>query len=236
MIEAVLFDVFGTVVDWRTGVARETAAFFADSGRAVDSFAFADALRARYQPAMEDVRAGRRGYVPLDVLHRENLDATLAAFGLDGVVEPKRRAALNRAWERLPPWPDAVPGLTALKARYFVAPCSNGSIALMTRLARFAALPWDAVLGADIARTYKPQPAVYRASAAALGLAPGEAMMVAAHNYDLAAARDAGLATAFVPRPAEHGPGRPGEREPTADWDVVAEDFNDLARRLEEAG
>ena len=233
MIEALLFDVFGTVVDWRTGIARQTAAFFADSGRAVDSFAFADAWRAKYQPAMEEIRAGRRDYVPLDLLHRENLDATLAEFGLDGDVGPERRAALNRAWERLPPWPDAVAGLNALKANYLIAPCSNGSIALMAQLARSAALPWDALLGADIARAYKPQPAVYRASAAALGLAPEQVIMVAAHNGDLAAARDAGLATAFVPRPAEYGPDRAGEREPTADWDAVAPDFNLLARRLE---
>lgn len=232
VIEALLFDVFGTLVDWRTGVAREAEAFFARLDRPVDCRAFADSWRAKYQPSMEEIRAGRRDYAPLDVLHRENLDATLTEFGLDDVVDPAARAAFNRAWEKLPPWPDAATGLPALKRRYLLAPCSNGSIALMARLARFAGLPWDAVLGADIARAYKPQPVVYRASAAALGLAPEAVMMVAAHNYDLAAARAAGLATAFVSRPDEHGPDTPGERDPTADWDVVAADFNDLARRL----
>lgn len=232
MIQALLFDVFGTLVDWRTGVAREAEASFAHLNRPVDCRVFADSWRAKYQPSMEEIRAGRRDYAPLDVLHRENLDATLAEFGLDDAVGPAARAALNRAWEKLPPWPDAATGLPALRRRYLLAPCSNGSIALMARLARFAGFPWDAVLGADIARAYKPQPAVYRASAAALGLAPEAVMMVAAHNYDLAAARAVGIATAFVPRPDEHGPDAPGERDPTADWDVVAVDFNDLARRL----
>ena len=169
MIEALLFDVFGTVVDWRTGVAREVEAFFADSEHEVDSVAFADSWRAKYQPSMEEIRSGRRGYTVLDVLHRENLNATLAEFGLDDAVEDEGRARLNRAWEKLPPWPDAVPGLNALHGRYLLAPCSNGSIAMMARLARSAGLPWDAIVGADIGRGYKPQSAVYTASAAALG-------------------------------------------------------------------
>ena len=232
MIKALLFDVFGTVVDWRTGVAREAKAFFDERGIAVDASAFADAWRAKYQPAMERVRAGNRGYLPLDVLHRENLDATLADFGLSASVDPAARANLNRAWEKLPPWPDSVMGLTRLKSGYAIAPCSNGSIALMTWLARYGGLPWDTVLGAEIARAYKPQPAVYLASASALGLVPAEAMMVAAHNDDLAAARAAGLKTAFVPRPSEHGPGQTADLEPDSDWDVMASDLNDLARKL----
>ena len=236
MIEALLFDVFGTVVDWRTGIAREVEAFFAESGEPVDSFAFADSWRAKYQPSMEEVRAARRGYVPLDVLHRENLDATLAEFGLGDAVDAEGRARLNRAWERLPPWPDVAPGLAALRSRYLLAPCSNGSIAMMARLARSAGLPWDAVVGADIARAYKPQAAVYRASAAALGLAPEAVMMVAAHNSDLAAARAAGLAAAFVARPQEYGPARSGDLAPDADWEAAAEDFETLARQLGAAG
>ncbi len=232
MLRALIFDVFGTVVDWRTGVAREAAVFFSERGLQVDARGFADAWRAKYQPAMERIRSGNRGYVALDVLHRENLDATLEEFRLGEAIEDDARTALNRAWEKLPPWPDSVPGLTALKKRYAIAPCSNGSISLMTWLARYGGLPWDAILGAEIARDYKPQPAVYLASAAALGLAPAEVMMVAAHNSDLAAARAAGLKTGFFPRPKEHGPSQTTELEPTGDWDVVAADLEDLAGKL----
>ena len=139
---------------------------------------------------------------------------------------------MNRAWEKLPPWPDSVAGLTSLKSRYAIAACSNGSIALMTWLAKYGGLPWDAVLGAEIARAYKPQPEVYLDSASALGLAPEEVMMVAAHNDDLAAARSCGLGTAFVARPVEHGPHQTTDLEPTSQWDVVAEDLNELARKL----
>ena len=234
MIEALIFDVFGTVVDWRTGVAREVEAFFADSDRTVDSIAFADSWRAKYQPSMEEIRSGRRGYTVLDVLHRENLDATLAEFGLDDAVDDEGRARLNRAWEKLPPWPDVVPGLEALHSRYLLAPCSNGSIGMMARLARFAGLPWDAIVGADIAHDYKPQAAVYRASAAALGLAPEAVMMVAAHNFDLAAAREAGLKTAFVSRSEEYGDGPVGkpDLESSDDWEAVVPDFVALARQM----
>ena len=232
VVEALIFDVFGTVVDWRSGVAREAGVFFAGRGLTVDAEAFADAWRAKYQPAMEKIRDGSRGYVALDVLHRENLDATLTEFGLEQGIDEAARAGLNRAWEKLPPWPDAVAGLTRLKARYAIAPCSNGSIALMTWLAKHGGLPWDAILGADIARAYKPQPEAYLASAAALGLEPAAVMMVAAHNGDLAAARATGLKTAFVPRPREHGPGQSGDLEPDSNWDVVAADFEDLAGKL----
>ena len=232
MIRALIFDVFGTVVDWRSGVAREVEAFCVERGLTVDATAFADAWRAKYQPAMEAIRNGGRGYVALDVLHRENLDATLVDFGLAASVDESARTNLNRAWEKLPPWPDSVPGLTRLKARYAIAPCSNGSIALMTWLAKYGGLPWDAILGADVARDYKPQPAAYLASVAALGLTPAEVMMVAAHNSDLEAARAVGLQTAFVPRPTEHGPGQTIDLDPTSDWEVIASDFNDLAERL----
>ena len=222
MVKALIFDVFGTCVDWRSSVTREVAKVFPD----LDAAAFATAWRAEYDPAMARIRDGGRGYVPLDELHLENLHRVAAAFD---VSAPDHLIA---AWERLDPWPDVVPGLAAMKAHRIVAPCSNGSIALMTRLARWGGLPWDCILGAEIARDYKPKPQVYRASCAALRLAPSEVMMVAAHNDDLAAARDAGLATAFVPRPSEHGPGQTTDLAPAADWDVVAEDFRDLARRL----
>jgi 2-haloacid dehalogenase len=230
-VEALIFDVFGTVVDWRTGVSAEVAAAAAARGLVVDAPAFADAWRARYQPAMERIRSGARPYAPLDLLHRENLDATLDAFGIGAAFDEPARAALTRAWERLPGWPDSAPGLARLRGRFLVAPCSNGSIALITRLSRFADLGWDCVLGAEIARAYKPDPAVYRAACAALGLGPRAVMMVAAHEDDLAAARAVGLATAFVARPLEHGPDRAGPA-PRGGWDVAAADLLDLADRL----
>ncbi|SDC19737.1 haloacid dehalogenase type II [Ruegeria marina] len=224
MIKALIFDVFGTCVDWRSSVAREVAAVLPG----VDALAFATAWRAEYDPAMARIRDGARGYVPLDDLHLENLDTVARAFG----VRVPDRWALNAAWERLDPWPDVLEGLVALQAQAIIAPCSNGSIALMTRLARYAGLPWDCILGADLARDYKPRPEVYLASCAALRLAPAEVMMVAAHNDDLAAARAAGLATGFVPRPEEHGPGQERDLRAESDWDIVAADFRDLARRF----
>ena len=231
-MKALIFDVFGTVVDWRSGVAAVAAEYFAARGIDADPYAFATAWRAQYDPAMERIRAGNRGYVRLDVLHRENLDRVLADFAIEEQFDEAGRADFNRAWEKLPPWPDSVPGLSALKNGYAIAPCSNGSIALMTWLARFGGLPWDAILGAEIAGNYKPNRDVYLASATALGLHPGEVMMVAAHNSDLDAARRAGLKTAFFPRPAEHGPGQTSDLEATSDWDVVADDLQDLAARL----
>lgn len=225
MIEALIFDVFGTCVDWRNSVARDVRAALPT----VDPFAFADAWRGEYDPAMARIREGGRGYVPLDDLHLENLGRVSANFGVT-CAAPE---SLNRAWERLDPWPDVVPGLTRLRAAALLAPCSNGSIALMTRLARHAQLPWDCILGAEIARDYKPKPAVYLASCAALRLDPAQVMMVAAHNGDLHAARAAGLKTAFVPRPTEHGPGQTTDLGPEADWEVIAQDFGDLASQLD---
>lgn len=224
MTRAFIFDVFGTCVDWRTSVAREVAEVLPD----VDAFAFADAWRGEYQPAMERIRSGGRGYVALDDLHRENLDIVLDRFGDTGVD----RAALNAAWEKLDPWPDVVSGLAALKTGAIIAPCSNGSIALMTRLAKYGDLPWDCILGADIARDYKPKAEVYLASCAALRLPVDAVTMVAAHNDDLVAARAAGLRTAFVARPTEYGPGQTKDLAPTDDWDLIASDFNDLAAQV----
>lgn len=224
MVDALIFDVFGTCVDWRSSIARQVAAAWPK----VDAVAVADAWRAEYQPAMARIRDGGRGYVPLDDLHEENLAAIMPRFGL-AHDDP---ALMARAWERLDPWPDVVDGLRALKARRVVAPCSNGSIALMTHLARHAGLPWDCILGAELARDYKPKPGVYLAACAALRLPPGRVMMVAAHNDDLAAARAAGLRCAFVPRPTEYGPDQQADLAPEADWDLVAKDFLDLAAKL----
>ena len=229
---AAIFDVFGTVVDWRSGVAAEVAKAYAAKGEPVDAEAFADEWRGEYQPAMERIRSGGRGYVPLDILHRENLERVLARRGQGDLFSDDEKADLNHAWEKLPPWPDSRQGLADLKAVMPVATCSNGSIALMVRLARFGGLVWDGIVGAEIAQGYKPDPRVYHRSAAALGFAPEEVVMVATHNSDLAAARRAGLATAYFPRPDELGPGVKTDLAPAEDWDVIADDMIDLAQKL----
>jgi len=231
-IQAVLFDVFGTIVDWRTGVATEAKRFFDAKSIGVDPHEFADAWRGEYQPAMERIRSGGRGYVALDTLHRENLEIVLDRYGIANRFSDLEKAELNHTWEKLPPWPDSVPALTKLKHHYIIAPCSNGSIALMTRLAKFGDLPWDAIVGADIAGTYKPQPGAYLKSAAALGLAPESVLMVAAHNDDLTAARACGLKTAFFARPNEHGSHAKGETAASSDWDYIATDALNLAEKL----
>jgi 2-haloacid dehalogenase len=230
-VEALLFDVFGTVVDWRTSIARELEAFWAPRGIERDWDAMARAWRSRYQPAMEAVRTGRRPFAKLDLLHRENLLGMLEEFGLPGLAEAELDE-LNRAWHRLDPWPDSAPGLTRLRRRYILAPCSNGNVRLMVDVARHGGLPWDTVLGAEAAGAYKPQPQAYLGSIAFLDLPAGACMMVAAHNGDLAAARAVGLRTAFVPRPHEHGPGQTKDLAPEGPWDVVAPDFEALATAL----
>ncbi|MGF1447639.1 MAG: haloacid dehalogenase type II [Pikeienuella sp.] len=229
---AALFDVFGTLVDWRRGVVEALAAIFVEYRISADPAALADAWRAAYEPSMAPIREGRRAYVALDVLHRENLDRVLAAEGLAGRLPGSVLDDLARCWERLPAWEDTAPGLAAIRALMPVAPCSNGSIGLMLRLARHAGLGWDAILGAEIARNYKPASEVYRVSCAALRLPPEDVLMVAAHNGDLAAAQAQGLRTAFVPRPLEHGPGGAAELVPEGDWDLVAPDLRTLAGLL----
>ena len=232
-VEALVFDVFGTVVDWRGGVTRESAPFLARYAPGADPAAFADAWRRRYSPAMEEVRSGRRPFTRLDVLHLENLVATLPEFGIDpAAISPSELDALNLAWRRLDPWPDSVPGLVRLKRRFIVAPLSNGNIRLMLDLAKRAGLPWDAILGAEIAQAYKPSPEAYLRNAEALMLKPERVCLVAAHNGDLAAARRCGFRTAFIRRPTEHGPDQTTDLRPEEDWDAVADDIEDLARRL----
>ncbi len=231
-VEALLFDVFGTVVDWRGSIARLGADFAAgrDLGT-VDWTAFADAWRARYQPAMAAVREGRRPFAKLDVLHRENLDAILPDFGLEALDEAAR-AELNLFWHRLDPWPDSVPGMTRLKRRFIVAAQSNGNVSLMVEMARHGGLPWDAILGAEVVGYYKPRPEAYLEACARLDRPPGRCVMVAAHNDDLAAAAACGLKTAFVRRPKEKAPGQDADLAPSGDWDLVAEDLEDLAAQL----
>ncbi len=233
-VRALLFDVFGTVVDWRSGVAREATPFLRRRGaESVDPLAFADAWRASYQPAMEQVRSGRRRFTRLDVLHRENLEAILPDFGIDPATVPASELnELNLAWHRLDPWPDAVAGLTRLKASFIIATLSNGNIALMLDMAKRAGLPWDAILGAEVVQAYKPMPEVYLRTADILAMRPEQICLVAAHNGDLAAARECGLRTAFIPRPAEHGPNQTTDLRPDQEWDVVAADFGALAEKL----
>ena len=234
-VRALVFDVFGTVVDWRNGVARDARNFLARHGRKeIDPHAFADAWRRRYQPAMEEVRSGRRPFTRLDVLHRENLDLVLRDHGIDpAAIAAEELDWLNRAWHRLDPWPDTIPGLIRLRARHFLAPLSNGNILLLANMAKRAGIPWDAVLGAEAAQAYKPQPEAYLRTADILGLKPGEVALVAAHNNDLAAARKAGLKTAFVLRPTEHGPNQATDTRAEQDWEAVASSFEDLADRLD---
>jgi 2-haloacid dehalogenase len=229
-IKALLFDVFGTLVDWRESIACEAARILIRQDIAVDWHRFADSWRDQYQPAMEEVRAGRLPFCKLDVLHRRNLDIVLKQFGLEHVDEAAR-TELNLAWHRLDAWPDVASGLTRMRERFLLAPCSNGNVSLMVDLARRNGFPWDAILGAEIARDYKPKPIVYRASAAAFDCDPEQTMMVAAHSSDLAAAARAGLRTAFVARPDERGPGR-GESRASVLVDLEVNDLNALADAL----
>lgn len=228
---ALLFDVFGTCVDWRTSVSREIGVAAARVGVAVDAGAVADAWRAMYQPSMEAVRSGRRPWTVLDVLHRESLDAVLSRFGLDALGEDDRHR-LAMAWHRLDPWPDTVPGLTRLAARFTIGTMSNGNLALLEDLAAHAGLPWHRILGAETSRAYKPLPQSYLRAVRALGLRPGQVMLCAAHNGDLAAARAVGLRTAFIARPREHGPAQRTDLGPSGPWDLAVHDIPGLAGRL----
>lgn len=230
MIKACIFDVFGTLVDWRSSIAREAQAILSPQGIALDWHAFADAWRNQYEPAMEEVRSGQRPFSKLDVLHRRNLDVVLQGLGLDAVDEATRQH-LNRAWHRLDAWPDVAPGLHALRQKHWLAPCSNGNVSLMVDLARRNGWVWDAVLGAEWARAYKPTPVVYAAAAAAFDLQPQHTLMVAAHSSDLAAAAAVGLRTAFIARPDECGPGL-GESVPGTPVDYCVNSLEELAALL----
>jgi len=228
-VRALVFDVFGTVVDWRGSIVREGRLLSAARGLAVDWPAFADAWRAGYVPAMDSTRGG--GWVDLDRLHRRILDTLVPRFGLQALTEDEL-AHLNRVWHRLSPWPNAVGGLNRLRGRFTIATLSNGPVALLVAMAKNAGLPWDAVLSAELAGAYKPDPAVYRTAARLLGTAPAQTMMVAAHPDDLRAAAACGLRTAYVHRPLEFGAQRPFVPAPAADFERVASDFLDLARQL----
>lgn len=233
-IKVLAFDVFGTVVDWRSGIARDAAPFLARLDRAdIDPHAFADGWRKRYQPALEEVRSGRRPFVILDTLHREALDDLLRHDGIDpATLDEATLTDLTNGWHRLDPWPDSVEGLARLKTRYPIVTLSNGNIALMLAMARRAGLPWDAILGAEVSRIYKPLPESYLATAGFLGIDPGELCLVAAHHSDLAAARAAGLRTAYVDRPQEYG-GRPApDADAAQEWDFTVDTLTQLAAEL----
>jgi len=229
-IQALFFDVFGTLVDWRTGVAREAKSVLMPLGHELDWLAFAEAWRGEYQPGMEEVRSGRSPFSKLDLLHRRNLERFIPHYGLTGLREATL-AELTLAWHRLDAWPEVPAALARLKRNFKIAPVSNGNISLMVDLARRNNLPWDAILGAEIAGDYKPKPQVYLAACAAFDLPPSQCMMVAAHSKDLAAAAACGLRTGHVARPNEVGPGK-GELKPSVPVDVAGKDLADLAEKL----
>jgi 2-haloacid dehalogenase len=231
MIRALLFDTYGTVVDWRGSVLRELQRVSQIKTLAVDCEQFLDEWKAAYRPAMDRVNRGEIPWTTVDAIYRRRLEELIAMYDIKSLAAGEVDA-LARVWWRLDPWPDALPALRRLQRRYIVSPLSNASFIGMVELARFAGLPWDCIITAENARCYKPRPEVYRTAISLLAAAPGEMMMVAAHNYDLAAARREGLATAFVPRPLEYGPGQTTDLVAEDSWDIVARDFEALADRL----
>jgi 2-haloacid dehalogenase len=235
-VKAILFDTFGSVVDWRGSLIADLSAWAAGRGIAADWAALVDAWRAAYAPSMDRVRRGEQPWTILDDLHRASLDRLVAEFGIKGPDGAKLSETdldhINRGWHRLTPWPDSVPGLTRLRRRYIIGPMSNGNVALLVNMAKAAGLPWDMVCAAELFRHYKPDPETYLGAAKLLGLQPGEVMMAAAHNGDLHAARRCGLRTAFFPRPTEYGPHQKRDFAADSDWDIVAADIEDMAARL----
>jgi 2-haloacid dehalogenase len=229
-VRALVFDTFGTVVDWRNGVAREAERILKPMGYDLDWLAFADAWRKEYGPSMDEIRSGRRPFVKLDILHRENLDRIRPRFRLEPLAEPTL-AELTLAWHKLDAWPDVGPAFARLHRRFLMAPCSNGNIALMADVARRNNLPWDAILGSEIAQGYKPQPKVYLMTCEAFNLKPEQVMMCAAHSNDLSSAQKLGLRTGHIGRPGEGGPDT-GEAVPKGSFDVVGKNFQDFADKL----
>jgi 2-haloacid dehalogenase len=232
MVKALVFDVFGTVVDWRSSLIADFTAWSERRGIAGDWTALVDGWRGLYVGSMEEVRKHpERGYVILDMLHRRSLEKLVAQLGITGLTDTDLDY-LTKGWHRLHPWPDSVAGLTRLKSKYIISPLSNGNVALLTNMAKFAGLPWDLVMSAELFAHYKPDPETYLGAARLLGLAPGEVMMVAAHNNDLDAAQKLGLKTAFVARPTEYGPLQSRDFDATGAWDIVAKDFGAVADKL----
>ena len=230
-VKALVFDTFGTVVDWRGSITQEGEAWGKARGLQIDWARFADRWRAGYAPSMDKVRKGQLPWTKLDDLHRALLEDLLKEFHIEGLTEAEKDH-WNRVWHRLKPWPDSVAGLTRLKKKFIIAPLSNGNVSLMTDLAKFAGLPWDAILGAELARHYKPDREVYLSAADFLGVKVPEVMMVAAHMGDLRAARELGLRTGFIYRPNEYGPTRQADKANPGDFDVVSTSMLDLASKM----
>ena len=228
---AIVFDTFGSVVDWRGSLIADLSAYGTRRGISADWAALVDAWRAAYHPSMDRVRKRQVPWTKLDDLHRGSLDMLVEQFGINGLTEDDLRH-INLGWHRLNPWPDAVAGLTRLKQRFIIGPLSNGNLGLLTKMAKHAGLPWDVIFGSDLFGHYKPDPETYLGVAKLLDVAPGEVMMAAAHNGDLAHARACGLMTAFWPRPTEYGPHQTRDYVAEQDWDVVAKDIEDLASQL----
>jgi 2-haloacid dehalogenase len=230
-VKAILFDTFGTVVDWRTSLIQDLSEFGAKKHVAADWTALVDAWRANYAPSMDRVRKGEVPWTRLDTLHRVTLDKLVAELNITGLTEAELDH-INRGWHRLKPWPDAVPGLTRLKSRYIIAPLSNGNVSLLLNMARHSGIPWDMICATELFHHYKPDPETYLGAADLLGLKPEEVMMAAAHNGDLAAARKCGLKTAFFARPTEYGPHQKRDFKADSDWDVIATDIEDMASQM----
>ena len=231
-VKALVFDVFGTVVDWRLSLIADFTKWSRTRGIDADWTALVDAWRASYAPSMDEVRKHpERGYMILDTLHRQSLEKLVTQFSISGLSEADLEY-LTMGWHHLNPWPDSVSGLTRLKTKYIIGPLSNGNVALLTNMAKFAGLPWDLVLSAELFEHYKPDSETYLGAARLLGLPLEQVMMVAAHNNDLKAAQNLGLKTAFVARPTEYGPLQKYDFEAKGDWDIVAKDFNEIAERM----
>jgi 2-haloacid dehalogenase len=230
-VKALIFDTVGTVVDWRGSIIEEGTAWGKEKGLSIDWATFADRWRGGYQPAMDKVRRGEVPWTNLDGLHRMLLEDLLKEFRIEGLSEEEKEN-WNRVWHRLKPWPDSVPGLTRLKKKYTIAPCSNRNVALLNDMAKHSGLPWDLILGAELARHYKPDREAYLTSVSLLGLKPEEVMMCAAHSGDLNAARSFGLRTGFIHRPHEYGPRRQADTAKPGDFDIVSESMTDLASQM----
>jgi 2-haloacid dehalogenase len=229
---AIVFDTFGSVVDWRSSLIADLTAYGTSKGVTADWPALVDAWRAAYHPSMQRVRTGELPWTKLDNLHRASLDKLIADFRITGFTQ-QDLVHINLGWHRLHPWPDSVPGLTRLKSRFIIGPLSNGNVSLLLNMAKFAAIPWDMIFGSDLFGHFKPDPETYLGVARMLDLRPDQVMMAAAHNGDLAAARAQGLLTAFFPRPAEYGPHQKRDYQADQDWDIVATDIQDMATKLD---